>query len=59
MLISPVFGQVPLPEAAAWIVDSGLPLRLNPQLHKYIWGPEVQGSMRRVSVFGFRFSVKA
>jgi 7-carboxy-7-deazaguanine synthase len=43
VLISPVFGKVPLPEAAAWIVDSGLPLRLNPQLHKYIWGPEVRG----------------
>ncbi len=43
VLISPVFGQVPLPQAAAWIVASGLPLRLNPQLHKYIWGPEVRG----------------
>lgn len=43
VLISPVFGQVPLPQAAAWIVESGLPLRLNPQLHKYIWGPEVRG----------------
>jgi 7-carboxy-7-deazaguanine synthase len=43
VLISPVFGRVLLPEAAAWIVDSGLPLRLNPQLHKYIWGLEVRG----------------
>jgi 7-carboxy-7-deazaguanine synthase len=43
VLISPVFGQVPLPEAAAWILATGLPLRLNPQLHKYIWGPEVRG----------------
>jgi 7-carboxy-7-deazaguanine synthase len=43
VLISPVFGRVPLTEAAAWIVESGLPLRLNPQLHKYIWGPEVRG----------------
>ena len=43
VLISPVFGKVPLTEAAAWIVESGLPLRLNPQLHKYIWGPEVRG----------------
>lgn len=43
VLISPVFGQVPLTEAADWIIDSGLPLRLNPQLHKYIWGPEVRG----------------
>jgi 7-carboxy-7-deazaguanine synthase len=43
VLISPVFGKVSLAEAAAWIVDSGLPLRLNPQLHKYIWGPEIRG----------------
>jgi 7-carboxy-7-deazaguanine synthase len=43
VLIAPVFGRVPLREAAAWIVDSGLPLRLNLQLHKYIWGPEVRG----------------
>jgi 7-carboxy-7-deazaguanine synthase len=43
VLISPVFGQVALMEAAAWILATGLPLRLNPQLHKYIWGPEARG----------------
>jgi len=43
VLISPVFGQVSLKEAAAWILASGLPLRLNLQLHKYIWGPEARG----------------
>jgi 7-carboxy-7-deazaguanine synthase len=43
VLISPVFGQVSLQEAAAWILQSSLPVRLNPQLHKYIWGPEVRG----------------
>jgi 7-carboxy-7-deazaguanine synthase len=43
VLISPVFGQVALQEAAAWILDSRRPLRLNPQLHKYIWGPEARG----------------
>jgi 7-carboxy-7-deazaguanine synthase len=43
VLISPVFGQVPLHEVAAWILESGLPVRLNLQLHKYIWGPEVKG----------------
>ena len=43
VLISPVFGQVALQEAAAWILATRLPLRLNPQLHKYIWGPEVRG----------------
>jgi 7-carboxy-7-deazaguanine synthase len=43
VLISPGFGQVSLQEAAAWILESRLPLRLNLQLHKYIWGPEVRG----------------
>jgi 7-carboxy-7-deazaguanine synthase len=43
LLISAVFGAVSPREAAAWILESGLPLRLNLQLHKYIWGPEVKG----------------
>ncbi len=43
VLISPVFGALPLSEVADWIVTSGHPLRLNLQMHKYIWGPEVRG----------------
>jgi 7-carboxy-7-deazaguanine synthase len=43
VLISPAFGVASLPEVAAWIIHSGLPLRLNLQLHKYIWGPEARG----------------
>jgi 7-carboxy-7-deazaguanine synthase len=43
VLISPVFGAISLPEVAEWIVKSGHPLRLNLQLHKYIWGPEARG----------------
>jgi len=44
VLISPVFGApLALAEVAAWIIESGLPLRLNLQLHKYIWGPEARG----------------
>jgi 7-carboxy-7-deazaguanine synthase len=43
VLISPAFGVLSLPQVAAWILGSGHPLRLNLQLHKYIWGPEVQG----------------
>jgi 7-carboxy-7-deazaguanine synthase len=43
VLISPVFGALPLSEVAAWIVKSGHPLRLNLQMHKYIWGPEARG----------------
>jgi 7-carboxy-7-deazaguanine synthase len=43
VLISPAFGVASPAEVAAWIIASGLPLRLNLQLHKYIWGPEVRG----------------
>jgi 7-carboxy-7-deazaguanine synthase len=43
VLISPVFGALPPSEVAAWIVKSGRPVRLNLQLHKYIWGPEMRG----------------
>jgi 7-carboxy-7-deazaguanine synthase len=43
LLISPVFGEIPPREAAAWILGSGLDLHLNLQLHKYIWGPETRG----------------
>lgn len=43
VLISPVFGIVSPEDAVRWILASGLPLRLNVQLHKYIWGPEARG----------------
>ena len=43
VLISPVFGMVPPEDAVHWILASRLPLRLNLQLHKYIWGPEARG----------------
>jgi 7-carboxy-7-deazaguanine synthase len=43
ILISPVWGEIDLKEMAAWILDSGLNVRLQLQLHKYIWGPEVRG----------------
>jgi 7-carboxy-7-deazaguanine synthase len=43
ILISPVHGSADLPAIASAIVQSGLPVRLNLQLHKYIWGPEARG----------------
>lgn len=43
ILISPVWGQVDLPELADWITSSGLNVRLQLQLHKYIWGAEARG----------------
>jgi 7-carboxy-7-deazaguanine synthase len=43
ILISPAWEQVDLRELADWVASSGLNLRLQLQLHKYIWGPEVRG----------------
>jgi 7-carboxy-7-deazaguanine synthase len=43
VLISPVWGQIDLQELAGWIAESRRRIRLQLQLHKYIWGPEVQG----------------
>ena len=34
---SPVFGKIPFAELAAWILDCGLGVRMQPQLHKIIW----------------------
>ena len=43
ILISPVWGEIDLKEMSAWILESGLNVRLQLQLHKYIWGPEARG----------------
>jgi 7-carboxy-7-deazaguanine synthase len=43
VLISPVWGQIDLEELANWVSTSGLDIRMQLQLHKYIWGPEVRG----------------
>jgi 7-carboxy-7-deazaguanine synthase len=43
VLISPAFGILPPSDLAAWIIAARLPLRLNLQLHKYIWPPDMRG----------------
>jgi 7-carboxy-7-deazaguanine synthase len=43
VLISPAWGQVDLKELAEWISSSGLNIRMQLQLHKYIWGAETRG----------------
>lgn len=43
VLISPVWNAIELRDLAAWILDSGLKVRLQLQVHKYIWGPDVHG----------------
>ena len=43
ILISPAWGLVDLQELAKWITESGLNVRMQLQLHKYIWGADVRG----------------
>lgn len=43
ILISPVHGIESLAEIAESVSQSGLSVRLNLQLHKYIWGAETHG----------------
>ncbi len=40
---SPAWGLVDPKDLAAWIIAARLPVRLNLQQHKYIWGPDVKG----------------
>ena len=43
VLISPAWDQVDLQQLAEWVASSGLSVRMQLQLHKYIWGPDVKG----------------
>ncbi|MBF0506672.1 MAG: radical SAM protein [Nitrospirae bacterium] len=43
VLLAPVFGVLPAAELSRWILDDRLCVRLNLQLHKYIYGPEERG----------------
>ena len=43
ILISPAWGLIDLQDLAKWIAESGMNVRMQLQLHKYIWGPDVHG----------------
>lgn len=43
ILISPVFGKLEYVSLANWILSSGLPLKMQLQIHKFIWHPETRG----------------
>lgn len=43
VLISPAWDALDLKNVAEWVSTSGLDLRMQLQLHKYIWGPEARG----------------
>ncbi len=42
VLFSPVFGQLELAEMAKWILEDGLFVRFQIQLHKVIWEPDAR-----------------
>ena len=43
ILISPAWNQIDLQQLAGWVAECGLNVRMQLQLHKYIWGPDVHG----------------
>jgi 7-carboxy-7-deazaguanine synthase len=43
ILLSPVHGVMDSKELAAWILADALPVRLQLQAHKFIWGADVRG----------------
>ena len=40
---SPVFNEIDLKDLAGWMLADNLPVRLQIQLHKYIWGEHTKG----------------
>ena len=43
VLFGPVFGELEPRRLAEWILEDRLPVRLQVQLHKYIWDPDMRG----------------
>lgn len=43
VLFSPVFGALELRHLAEWVLADRLPVRVQTQLHKHIWAPDMRG----------------
>lgn len=43
LLFSPVFDQLPAQQLVEWVLESRIPVRLNLQVHKFIWHPQTKG----------------
>jgi len=43
LLLSAAFGHVPLADLARWLLESGLNVRMQLQMHKFIWAPDARG----------------
>jgi 7-carboxy-7-deazaguanine synthase len=43
LLASTVFGRLATKELIGWVLEDKLPVRVQLQMHKYVWAPETQG----------------
>ena len=43
LLLSPVYGKIKYMDLAKWILEDNLPVRMQLQMHKYIWAPDKRG----------------
>jgi len=43
ILFSPVHGKLEPRDLVTWVIRDRLPVRVNLQLHKYVWGPDARG----------------
>jgi 7-carboxy-7-deazaguanine synthase len=43
VLFSPVHGALAPAELVRWMLERGVPARLQLQMHKYVWTPETRG----------------
>jgi 7-carboxy-7-deazaguanine synthase len=43
LLASTVFGRLATREVVAWVLEDALPVRVQLQLHKFIWSPDATG----------------
>jgi 7-carboxy-7-deazaguanine synthase len=43
LLASTVFGRLAARELVQWVLDDALPVRVQLQMHKYIWAPDATG----------------
>jgi 7-carboxy-7-deazaguanine synthase len=43
VLLSPMHGRLPPEQLVSWMLRDRLPVRLNLQIHKYIWSPDARG----------------
>ena len=43
LLVSTVFGVLPTRDVVKWVLEDRLPVRVQLQMHKYVWSPDATG----------------